>query len=294
MTAASLTLFPLLAGPARPARVSAIVSGAVYLELDPMTADDGQFHPGAVVALLDPEAVQLPIGLTLPPEVAHLVPVMVEGAPVSPGTITFGYGAVTMAGIRLPVLRWWNPSVPKQVLPPPAPELLPTALLEELLADAAEPLADGLKLLRSGDTETAFEALLGTGPGLTPAGDDALVGALAALAAWAPRSTAHRILAEGVTEADGRTTAISAALLRSAVTGAVVPPLIRFVGALSTGDPAAIRPALDEVLPVGASSGAAMAAGAVAQLTCLMQGPQRRRVAIDATGPIGAFGAFTA
>ncbi|MBT0772606.1 DUF2877 domain-containing protein [Kineosporia sp. J2-2] len=289
MTAASLTLFPLLAGPARPARVSAIVSGAVYLEVDPATDDDGRHHPGAVVALLDPAAVQLPIGLTLPPGVADLVPVSVDGAPVSPGPIVFGHGAVSMAGTRLPVLRWWNPTVPKQVLPPPAPEMLPTALLDGLLDEAAQPLAEGLDLLRSGDTEAAFEALLGTGPGLTPAGDDALVGALAALAAWAPRSTAHRLLADGVAAADGRTTAISAALLRSAVTGAVVPQLTRFVGALSTGDPAAIRPALDEVLPVGASSGAAMAAGAVAQLTNLMQGPsRRRRVAIDATGPIGA------
>ena len=288
MTAASLTLFPLLAGPARPARVGAIVSGAVYLELDPTTDDDGKHHPGAVVALLEPGAVQLPIGLTLPPGVADLVPVMVDGDPVSPGPIVFGYGAVSMAGTRLPVLRWWNPSVPKQVLPPPAPELLPTALLDSLLAEAAGPLDEGLNLLRTGDTEAAFQALIGVGPGLTPAGDDALVGALAALAAWAPRSTAHRLLADGVAGADGRTTAISAALLRSAVTGAVVPQLIRFVGALSTGDPAAIRPALDEVLPVGASSGAAMAAGAVAQLTCLIQGPRRRRAAIDATGPIGA------
>ncbi|GAA3607056.1 hypothetical protein GCM10022223_23750 [Kineosporia mesophila] len=288
MTAASLTLFPLLAGPARPARVSAIVSGAVYLEIDPVTDETEGYRPGAVVALLDPAAVQLPIGLTLPPGVADLVPVSVEGDPVAPGPIVFGHGAVSMAGTRLPVLSWWNPTVPKQVMPPPAPELLPTALLDQLLEGAAEPLAEGLDLLRSGDTEKAFEALLGTGPGLTPAGDDALVGALAALAAWAPRSTAHRLLADGVAGADGRTTAISAALLRSAVAGAVVPQLIRFVGALSTGDPAAIRPALEEVLPVGASSGAAMAAGAVAQLTNLIQGPDRRRVAIDATGPISA------
>ncbi|GAB6899809.1 oxamate carbamoyltransferase subunit AllH family protein [Kineosporia succinea] len=288
MTAASLTLFPLLAGPARPARVSAIVSGAVYLELDPVLDDPDGYRPGAVVALLDPGAVQLPIGLTLPPGVADLVPVTVDGDPVSPGPIVFGHGAVSMAGTRLPVLRWWNPNVSKQVLPPPAPELLPTALLDQLLEDAAEPLAAGLELLRAGDTTAAFEALIGTGPGLTPAGDDALVGALAALAAWAPRSTAHRLLADGVAGSDGRTTAISAALLRSAVSGAVVPQLVRFVGALATGDPAAIRPALDDVLPVGASSGAAMAAGAVAQLVGLLQGPTRRPVAIDATGPIGA------
>lgn len=286
MTAASLTLFPLLAGPARPARVCAIVSGAVYLELDPVTDEEGH-RPGAVVALLAPAAVRLPIGLTLPPEATGLVPVMADGAPVSPGPIVFGHGAVSMAGTRLPVLDWWNPSVPKQVLPPPVPELLPTALLDSLLADAAEPLRVGLSLLRDGDPRAAFEALLGAGPGLTPAGDDVLIGALAALTAWAPRSQPHRILADGVAGADGRTTAISAALLRSAVSGAVVPQLVRFVGALSTGDPAAIRPALDGVLPVGVSSGAAMAAGAVAQLTNLMQGSRRRRVTIDATGPVG-------
>jgi len=286
MTAASLTLFPLLAGPARPARVCAIVSGAVYLELDPVTDAEGH-RPGAVVALLAPAAVRLPIGLTLPPEADGLIPVMVDGAPVAPGPIVFGHGAVSMAGTRLPVLSWWNPRVPKQVLPPPSPELLPTGLLEQLLGDAAPALTEGLDLLRVGETEAAFGALLGAGPGLTPAGDDALIGALAALSTWAPRSNPHRVLADGVAGADGRTTAISAALLRSAVSGAVVPQLVRFVGALSTGDPVAIRAALEEALPVGASSGAAMAAGAVAQLTHLMQGSRRRRVTIDATDSIG-------
>ena len=105
MTAASVALWTLLAGPSRPARVLAVDAGTVYLEIDPLAAidsRDGRDHPGAVVALLSPQAVRLPIGIALPPAAAELVPVLVAGVPVSRGEISIGWGAITVAGVRWP------------------------------------------------------------------------------------------------------------------------------------------------------------------------------------------------
>jgi Protein of unknown function (DUF2877) len=265
MTAASVALFPLLAGPARPTRVLGIVQGAVYLQIDPLDpADsrDGLEHPGGVVALLDRAAVQLPIGIVLPEAAAALIPVSVAGSPISRGPITFGWGAITLAGTRWPVLRWWNPGVPALDLPGRVELPIDVGSLPELHG--------GLAALAGGDGERAVQMLIGAGPGLTPAGDDVLCGALIALAAWAPDSGARRALAAAVIAAVDRTTAISAALLHSAVAGATVPELVRLVTALSGGRQPEIASALADLDRVGASSGAALAAGAIQQLRYLL------------------------
>jgi hypothetical protein len=271
MTAASVALFPLFAGPGRPARVLGIVEGAVYLQIDALARSDsrdGLDHPGGVVALLDRDAVQLPIGIVLPEAASALIPVSVAGSPVSQGEITVGWGAITLAGTRWPVLRWWNPGVPKLELP--ASVELP------IEAEFALPqLREGLAALVSGDGERAVLSLVGAGPGLTPAGDDVLCGALSALAAWAPDSAIRRDLAAAVIAAVDRTTPISAALLQSAVTGCAVPELIRLLTALSASDGPQIDGAMGELAEVGASSGVAMAAGAVQQLQALLADPAR-------------------
>jgi hypothetical protein len=268
MTAASVALFPLLAAPTRPTRVLAIVEGTVYLQIDPLErgeSRDGREHPGGVVALLDRDAVQSPIGIVLPEEAAALIPVSVAGSPVSRGPITFGWGAITLAGVRWPVLSWWNPGVPKLLLPVGLD--LPAVPADPVLTE----LDEGLAVLAAGDGERAVQLLSGVGPGLTPAGDDALCGALSALAAWVPDSGIRRKLAAAVIGAADRTTPISAALLHSAVAGATIPELIRLLTALSGGSRPEIDGALDGLHAVGASSGAAMAAGAVHQLRALLE-----------------------
>jgi hypothetical protein len=279
MTAASVALFPLLAGPARPARVLGIVVGAVYLQIDPLgqaESPDGLDHPGGVVALLDSGAVQLPIGLVLPQAAAALVPVSVAGSPVSRGPITLGWGAITLAGVRWPVLRWWNPGVPSLPLPPGS--FSPISIDPEL-----GELRQGLAALAAGDGVGAVHSLIGAGPGLTPAGDDVLCGALVALAAWAPDSPARRMLAAAVIEAAGRTTVVSAALLHSAVAGCAVPELIGLLSALSTADEPAITRTLDELGRVGATSGTAMAAGVVQQLRRLLDAGARNALSRSAS-----------
>jgi len=299
MTAASVALWTLLAGPSRPARILAIDAGTVYLQVDSLAAADsrdGRDHPGAVVALLEPDAVQLPIGIVLPPSAADLMPVSVAGSPVSRGEITIGWGAISLADVRWPVLRWWNPGIPALPLParsitsevgPPerrsssqdsSLSLEPDQALGLDPALGVDPdleLAPGLAALIAGEVDAAVRQLIGVGTGLVPAGDHVLGGALAALAAWAPDAPARQLLATAVAGALERTSPASAALLQSAAAGFAVPELTRYLTALSAGGPE-VDSALVELTALSAdagrgatTSGSAMALGVVHQLRAL-------------------------
>ena len=281
MTAASVALWTLLAGPSRPARVLEIDAGAVYLQVDALAAADsrdGRDHPSSVVALLEPDAVQLPIGIVLPSSAADLVPVSVAGSSVSRGEISIGWGAITLAEVRWPVLRWWNPGIPALELPA---QSIMSGVDPEVPSDSPDPgkgppeeLASGLAALVAGDVEGAVRQLIGVGSGLVPIGDDVLVGALAALAAWAPDSPARQELAIAVAGAADRTTPVSAALLRSAAIGFAFPELTQYLTALSTGE-AAAEPKLAELDSVRGDSGEAMVLGVVHQLRALYGGARK-------------------
>ena len=118
------------------------------------------------------------------------------------------------------------------------------------LADGdAKPLAD------------AVRRLVGLGPGLTPAGDDVLAGALVALAATGGDAAALDRL---VAPLRPHTTIVSAALLRCAAAGRAVPQLARFVTAAAAGR--AVPAMVQDLLRVGSTSGTALAHGALAAL----------------------------
>lgn len=95
--------------------------------------------------------------------------------------------------------------------------------------------------------------IVGLGPGLTPSGDDALIGLAAAL--WALDHPARGFLAEAVQDAPLQTTAISAALLRHAAAGEFSECLHELLGALLGKDVTTIAPALDRAMAWGATSG---------------------------------------
>ncbi len=108
-----------------------------------------------------------------------------------------------------------------------------------------------------------MDGLLGLGPGLTPAGDDVLAGALVTLVAAAdPRAVALRAGVRAA--APQRTTAVSAALLRHAGRGECGPELADLLRALAgAADPVV---ALGRLCAVGHSSGAALAWGVLLAL----------------------------
>jgi hypothetical protein len=95
--------------------------------------------------------------------------------------------------------------------------------------------------------------LVGLGPGLTPSGDDALIGLAAALHATGHR--ARGMLDELVDDAPARTTVVAASLLRHAADGEFSERLQYLLAALLGDDDAAVRPAIDAAIAWGATSG---------------------------------------
>lgn len=122
-----------------------------------------------------------------------------------------------------------------------------------------------LSLLRGDDD--AFRAhagsLVGLGPGLTPSGDDFLVGLFAALQCGAGAATFARLCADIVDAGASRTNAISLAALRHAAAGRVRASIAQLLQQLCLGSPATVAPALQRVLAIGSTSGTDIAAGVV-------------------------------
>jgi hypothetical protein len=107
------------------------------------------------------------------------------------------------------------------------------------------------------------ELLLGRGPGLTPSGDDVLLGWLAMAAhahrEWGlpdPAPLAARLAAR----APGRTTRVAAAMYAAAARGRYAPA----VGAVCAAGPAELPAALARLAAVGATSGLDTLAGVAA------------------------------
>jgi hypothetical protein len=89
---------------------------------------------------------------------------------------------------------------------------------------------------------SGLEGLLGWGPGLTPSGDDFIIGMLLALGRTQPRSVFSNELLEAATgmieaRAGGGTTAISASLLACAAAGEGDERLLALVDHIQTGEP---------------------------------------------------------
>ena len=125
-----------------------------------------------------------------------------------------------------------------------------------ILGVARPILSELVVALETGDRTRAAEVaarLVGLGPGLTPSGDDVLVGIEAALHALAGPSAGFLALAmDGVEE---RTTALAATLLRHAATGEYAERLHTLLAALLGSDDEAIPAAIDRAVAWGATSG---------------------------------------
>jgi hypothetical protein len=117
--------------------------------------------------------------------------------------------------------------------------------------------------------------VVGRGPGLTPAGDDMLLGMLAALrlVPSMPAAAHAAILARSIEPLLASTTDLSAHLLRQAARGLFGRALHELVSALAD-DTDPLRERVDRVLAIGATSGADACTGvlAVASHFCLHTG----------------------
>jgi len=119
-----------------------------------------------------------------------------------------------------------------------------------------------------GGTSRAPDRLIGLGPGLTPAGDDFVGGAMIALRACGDARAADRIAAWALPLAQERTNRISRAHLECAASGEGHEALHDY---LASGD----REHLDRLTRIGHTSGLDAAAGAL--LALQWRPPLRRR-----------------
>ncbi len=139
---------------------------------------------------------------------------------------------------------------------------------EKALAEVFQRHRDGLlHALEAGCELRAQEhlhGLLGLGPGLTPAGDDFIVGLLAVFhLRGSPCAGWRRIGAAVLEYAPQQTNVISQAALQHAVNGRVRARLVRLCEALICGEAALLCAALDQVMKIGSTSGCDIASGIV-------------------------------
>ena len=129
-----------------------------------------------------------------------------------------------------------------------------------------------LAALRGGDRQgivAGAVALAGLGPGLTPAGDDFLLGLMAGLRTWPQFLEERGLSVEETCQAiygatDGRTSLLSMALLQSAREGMFSEAWHELLAALRQGKADEVRGAADHVLDFGATSGADALSGFLA------------------------------
>jgi Protein of unknown function (DUF2877) len=117
---------------------------------------------------------------------------------------------------------------------------------------------------------SAAARLIGLGPGLTPSGDDFVMGFLSGLWASAPADPAVMAFIDGLARAVSQfamiTTDISAAFLRDAALGQASQPILSLIEAICAGQSADVRRAAQAALAVGSTSGADGVAGLLAGL----------------------------
>lgn len=122
-------------------------------------------------------------------------------------------------------------------------------------------LARALAIADLPSSMMAAKRLAGSGIGLTPSGDDFIMGAL--YAAWIihPPETAARIAKEIATTAAPMTTSLSAAWLNAAAKGEAGILWHKLFDALISGETSTIEFHMSNILSIGATSGADALAG---------------------------------
>ena len=239
----------LAAGPPAAGRVHSVFERAVNLRL----------HDGRLVMLQGSGLLSAPFAAAL------------ERLPGA-GTLAPGM-AVTRDGTRLmlggAVIDWRGAEVAGTAITPdpPAPRILgplfdnaepprgAPGLDSERGARGRERLAEGIGRANAGAFLDGARALIGLGEGLTPAGDDCVVGALAVLCRLRPEFLARRPALRRQLAAVARraTTDVGREFLLHALDGAFSEPMVALLMAASE---AKAREAARRLLSVGHTSGA--------------------------------------
>lgn len=272
----------------RPGKVLGVFSQAVYI---------GQGR--AILCLAGPEAGNLPYGALLPlKDLNALGGLQVDDpALLGDGGLFFPRSGLSLDLTGGPAWRGGGPGPASEALRRANPDVLQEVLrqsdaaaagtpsrIEQTYRDTMHELSQALaSSWRAGRAEAATEAarsLLGLGPGLTPAGDDFLLGLLAVLHAWRRAYPPAPAFASAFEEAKNRendaaqtarllsalrqglraaiwerTGPIAAFMLYQGLGGCFPQRVTEAVAALTAATPPDARAAYERLLRMGASSG---------------------------------------
>ena len=222
----------MMNGPVATGRVLAVLSAALHV-------DTGR-PDSPLLCIATPDAIRLPCAITVP-----RLPAVRAG-----DLVRIGGGRIVLGSVEVTAARWVRP---------PRPRLTDVPRARDRAAALSSALPPGLPIDPTVGLAAQVPALLGLGPGLTPAGDDVLAGALVALRAAADPAADALAAAVAGAEPLARTSTVSAALLGHAARGECIPELAGLLAALDgRGSPAA---AVARLRAVGDSSGPALIAG---------------------------------
>ena len=223
---------------------------------------------GQVIALIDPQYDNGPFHIVVPAPLLSRLPTHRQ--------VHYYAGILTLHNIEVTIegATSWEPRLPLlEISPADASSWLheekslkasglcagPTAQVVRAQSGISA-LAQGITTGDAACVHTGVVALAGLGPGLTPAGDDFLVGVLAALHATADRGLApvpQRQLALAIAAiAAPRTTRLSAAWLTHGGRGHFGERWHHLIRALNALDAGAIKQAVNKIEATGATSGA--------------------------------------
>jgi hypothetical protein len=262
----SAAVAEILAGPVRSGTVVGAHPAAAYLQLG--STDAKPSEAAQLVAIVRAEAVRLPCAVVLGPR--QDVP-----ASLKPGVaVQVGQGAIAWAGGRLTVTRWWTPDRVRdgRNTPPatrPGTDVLRSRVALLATRSGGHQLPDGVGsvidaaahalVLGAGDEAGQLLcSVLGRGPGLTPAADDATAGLLLTLRSLAVDDDALTAVEQAgdlvAEHAASRTTAVSAGLLAHARHGYGARQVVAAVAAM-TGAAPDLEAAIGELVALGHTSG---------------------------------------
>jgi hypothetical protein len=242
--AAAAGVWDVVQDPPVEAEIIGAFPTAVYLRLP----------DSRVVAVVTTDGVRLPCAVVLVRDTTVSLPDL-------SGPALVGGGFVTFPGLRLRVARTFASTVGRY--DPPDPHKVRALTRALASVDLGIPTAEFTM------RRLEINSLIGRGPGLTPAGDDLISGMIAGARAWRlPIATSALTAAL----AAGRTTDLSAQLLRDAMAGHACPQVRTLIAVLSSPQlsvGSAMASAV-ELLEIGHTSGAALAHGVLwaARLRC--------------------------
>jgi hypothetical protein len=262
---ASTAIKDMLTGQPRPATVLGTERHAVWLRTD----DD-------VVVATTADATRLPNSIEIGrPSSAGVFAHIEHGT-----TATIGSRGIVFDSIAIDAVRWWNPRPALPDVSRAALEATVASLSPTVPGVDPSELTDALADRSAGGLLRAAGHLLGSGPGLTPEGDDYLAGAISGTRILATALGDHAAVtmlevatAPLVALAHARTTTFSAALIGHAAQGRVARPAGAFLMSLAgRGD---VEDSWNALTAVGHTSGPALAAGIVLAARILIHANSR-------------------